>query len=65
MDAVWDVSGKYYFSSDYGSNFFWCSFSNWFILRLFGKDVMLLKMNNKKTYWINKDNLDKDMKNQF
>jgi len=45
--------------------FFGVVFPTGLLLRLFGKDVMLLKMNNKKTYWINKNNLDKDMRNQF
>tara|TARA_B110000858_G_C17727947_1_gene438582 strand:+ start:611 stop:997 length:387 start_codon:yes stop_codon:yes gene_type:complete len=35
------------------------------ILRLFKKDVIKLKRNNLKTYWIKKDNTNNDMKNQF
>ena len=35
------------------------------ILRLFRKDVLRLKKNNSNSYWIKKDNLNNDMKNQF
>ena len=37
-----------------------------FILRIFKKDILMLKKNPKKnTYWIDKDNSNNDMKNQF
>ena len=35
------------------------------ILRLFRKDVLMLKKNNNDTYWIKKDNSNNSMKNQF
>tara|TARA_Y100001970_G_scaffold104360_1_gene130733 strand:+ start:662 stop:1045 length:384 start_codon:yes stop_codon:yes gene_type:complete len=35
------------------------------IMRLIGKDVLNLKFNTKKSYWIEKDNLKSKMKNQF
>tara|TARA_B100001121_G_C18266489_1_gene424160 strand:+ start:100 stop:483 length:384 start_codon:yes stop_codon:yes gene_type:complete len=35
------------------------------IMRLVGKDVLNLKFNTKKSYWIEKDNLKSKMKNQF
>ncbi len=35
------------------------------IMRLLGKDLLNLKKNNKDTYWINKDNSNNDLKNQF
>ena len=35
------------------------------IMKLFGKDLLNLKKNNKDTYWIDKDNLNNDLKNQF
>ncbi len=35
------------------------------IMRLFGKDLLNLKKNNKKTYWIQKDNKNNNMKKQF
>ncbi|MFL2897594.1 MAG: SxtJ family membrane protein [Candidatus Pelagibacter sp.] len=36
-----------------------------FIMRLLGKDLLNLKKNNKDTYWIQKDNSNSDLKNQF
>ena len=36
-----------------------------FILRIFGKDVLGLKKNSEKTYWINKPKTKNDMKKQF
>ena len=35
------------------------------IMRLFKKDLIMLKKNNKKTYWIEKKNSESSMKNQF
>ena len=35
------------------------------ILRLLGKDVLSLKKNNKRTYWIDKSDPKSKMKNQF
>ena len=35
------------------------------IMRLFGKDVLNLKYNNNKSYWIEKNDLKSKMKNQF
>ncbi len=35
------------------------------ILRLLGKDILNLKKNNKRTYWINKSEPKSKMKNQF
>ena len=35
------------------------------IMRLLGKDILNLKKNNKDTYWIEKDNSNSDLKNQF
>ena len=35
------------------------------IMKLFGKDSLNLKKNNKNTYWIKKDNSNSDLKNQF
>ena len=34
-------------------------------MRIIGKDLLYLKKNNKKTYWIKKENLKSSMKNQF
>jgi len=36
-----------------------------FILRLFGKDVLMLKNDNRDSYWLEKDNSNNDMRNQF
>ncbi len=37
-----------------------------FILRIFKKDILMLKIKpNNHTYWIDKDNSNNDMKNQF
>ena len=36
-----------------------------FLLRAFGKDVLNLKKNNKKSYWIEKSLIKNKMKNQF
>lgn len=37
-----------------------------FILRIFKKDILMLKINtNNHTYWIRKDNSNNDMNNQF
>jgi hypothetical protein len=35
------------------------------IMRILKKDLINLKFNNKKTYWINKSNYKSKMKNQF
>ena len=35
------------------------------ILKIFGKDVLNLKFNNNKTYWIEKDGPKSNMKKQF
>jgi len=35
------------------------------VLRLFKKDILKLKKNNNSSYWINKDNSNNNMKNQF
>jgi len=35
------------------------------LLRIFGKDILMLKRNKNDTYWINKDNSNDNMKNQF
>jgi len=35
------------------------------ILQIFGKDLLGLKRNNKKTYWIERSDAKSEMKNQF
>lgn len=35
------------------------------IMRLFKKDLIMLKKNNKKTYWIEEKKSESNMKNQF
>ena len=35
------------------------------IMRFFRKDILKLKKNNSDTYWINKDNTNNSMRNQF
>ncbi len=35
------------------------------IMRILGKDLLNLKYNNKKSYWIEKNDLKSKMKNQF
>ena len=35
------------------------------LLKIFGKDILYLKKNNKKTYWIKKSKIRSKMKNQF
>ena len=35
------------------------------ILKIFSKDILNLKKNNRKSYWINVQNKDSKMKNQF
>ena len=35
------------------------------IMRLFKKDLIMLKKNNKKTYWIEEKKPESKMKNQF
>ena len=35
------------------------------IMRLLKKDLLKLKKNNLKTYWINRSDSKSDMKNQF
>ena len=35
------------------------------IMRFFRKDILKLKKNSSDTYWINKDNTNSSMKNQF
>ena len=35
------------------------------IMKMLGKDLLNLKKNNKDTYWIDKDNSNNDLKNQF
>ena len=36
-----------------------------FILKIFKKDVLNLKKNNTKSYWVEKDKIKSKMKNQF
>jgi len=36
-----------------------------FLMRAFGKDLLNLKKNNKKSYWIEKSPIKSKMKNQF
>ena len=36
-----------------------------FIMRLMGKDVLNLKKNTKNSYWLEKNNKNNNMKNQF
>ena len=36
-----------------------------FLMRIFGKDVLNLKYNNEKSYWIEKTGPKSKMKNQF
>ena len=35
------------------------------IMRILKKDILNLKKNNKKTYWLEKDNANNNMRNQF
>ena len=35
------------------------------IMRILKKDILNLKKNNKKTYWLEKDNTNNNMRNQF
>ena len=35
------------------------------IMKLFGKDLLNLKKNKKETYWLDKDNTNSSLKNQF
>ena len=35
------------------------------LVRVFGKDLLSLKKNDSKTYWVKKDNIKSEMKNQF
>ena len=35
------------------------------LLKIFGKDVLKLKYNNSKTYWLDKNEPKSKMKNQF
>lgn len=35
------------------------------MLRLFGKDILMLKKNKNSSYWLNKVNKNNNMKNQF
>ena len=35
------------------------------IMRILGKDLLMLKKNDKKTYWIEKNDSKSNMKNQF
>ncbi len=35
------------------------------IMKILGKDLLNLKKNNNKTYWIKKDNSNNNLKNQF
>ena len=36
-----------------------------FLVRLFGKDLLSLKKSDKKTYWVKKNIIKSEMKNQF
>ena len=36
-----------------------------FIMKVFGKDLLNLKKNNKKSYWIERSKIKSKMKNQF
>ena len=35
------------------------------IMRILQKDILSLKKNNKKTYWLERDNVNNNMRNQF
>ena len=35
------------------------------IMKILGKDLIKLKKNNEKSYWIEKKNIKSSMKNQF
>ena len=35
------------------------------LIKIFGKDLLGLKKNNNRSYWIKKDNTNNNMKNQF
>ena len=39
--------------------------STGFIMRVIGKDVLNLKKNAKNSYWLEKNNKNNNMKNQF
>ena len=35
------------------------------LMKIFGKDILQLKKNKKNTYWVEKDNSNNNMRNQF
>ena len=48
-----------------GITFFFVVTPTGIIMRLLGKDLINLKMNKNKTYWIEKKDIKSSMKNQF
>ncbi len=48
-----------------GAVFFLAVTPTGILMKLFGKDLINLKKNNKKTYWIEKKEIKSSMKNQF
>ncbi len=48
-----------------GFIFYIVVFPTGLVMRLLGKDLLKIKKNNDKTYWIKKENLNSSMKNQF
>ena len=65
MDEIWNITRKYYFADNYEFYFFLVLTPTGLLLKLFNKDILKLKRNNYKTYWIFKDNKNNSMKNQF
>ena len=66
MVQIWYFSRKFYFSNCYGYSFFLVVTPIGIIMRLMGKNLLGLKKdNNKKSYWMKKDNYKTSMKKQF
>ena len=48
-----------------GIIFFFVVTPTGYVMRFLRKDILNLKYNNNKSYWIEKNNLKSNMKNQF
>ena len=62
---VWDNIGKNNFTFNNGNYFFLVVTPTGLIMRLLRKDILSLKYNQNKSYWIEKNGPKSKMKNQF
>ena len=52
MDKIWRNYWENNCTNRYGNSLFFNTYSNKFICRLFGKDLLGIKFQKNKSYWI-------------